>query len=185
MNRQEALTSKQIMLILSSVWLLWATLVLAGCDMRQRAAVVTSPYERRQVFAVAPLRNESGNRYADGLNLADKLAQQLALTRGIDVLPVNRTLAAMHALGFGQITEVRQARQLQRALGVDGLVVGTVTAYDPYNPPKLGLALELYVDGQLAPRDAGPVNPRKLTRSPTDPNAIFAPRGRNLVHPPR
>ena len=174
MNRQEALTSKQIMLILSSVWLLWATLVMTACDMNPRVATVISPYERRQVFAVAPLRNESGNSYADGLTLADKLAQQLALTRGIDVLPVNRTLSAMHALGIAQVTEPSHARQLQRALGVDGFVVGTITAYDPYFPPKLGLAVELYVDGQLAAADPA-VNPRELTRSPTNPNAILPP----------
>ena len=78
----------------------------------------------------------------------------------------------MHALGIAQVTEPSHARQLQRALGVDGFVVGTITAYDPYFPPKLGLAVELYVDGQLAAADPA-VNPRELTRSPTNPNAIL------------
>jgi hypothetical protein len=50
---------------------------------------------------------------------------------------------------------------LIETLNVDGLVVGTVTAYDPYNPPTFGLAVQLFKP-QLIER--AQLDPRNLTR---------------------
>lgn len=162
------MTSKQIMLILSSAVLAaGAALTLPGCEQPQRIEHTVAPYHTRQVFAVAPLRNESGSRYADGARLADKLTQRLALTRGIDTLPVNRVLAAMDALGIDRIANKGDAIRLRQTLGVDGLVVGTVTAYEPYDPPKLGLNLELYLDDRLA-WSGGELDTRELSAASTD-----------------
>ena len=149
------MTSKQIMLTLSRVALLWALCLTPACHPARRLPLNVSPYETRQVFAVAPLRNESGSGYADGTRLADKLTQQLALTRGVDTLPVNRVLSAMQALGVDRIDNQADALRLRQVLGVDGLVLGSLTAYDPYDPPKLGLNLELYFGSRSATPAAG------------------------------
>ncbi len=169
------MTSKQIMLILSAAWLLGVAVALPGCNQPQRLETTKSPYDTRRVFAVAPLRNESGSGFADGVRLADKITYQLALTRGLDTLPVNRVLAAMEALGMSAITSREDAILLRQALGIDGLVVGSVTAYDPYSPMKLGLNLELYLGG----RDQGGngVNPRQLSRASTDDRAVLPAPG--------
>ncbi|MEM6460198.1 MAG: hypothetical protein AAF710_12490 [Planctomycetota bacterium] len=143
---------------------------LPGCDTPQRVETIETPYERRLVFAVAPLRNESGSRYADGTRVADKVTQRLALTRGLETLPVNRVLAAMEALGLQRIATKADAMRVRQTLGVDGLLVGSVTAYDPYTPPKLGLSLELYLDGRVAWRGTD-LDPRELSASPTDTSA--------------
>lgn len=165
------MTSKQIMLILSSAVLAGGVMLsLGGCEQPQRIASTVAPYETRQVFAVAPLRNESGSAYVDGARLADKLTQRLALTRGLDTLPVNRVLAAMEALGIDRIADKGDAIRLRQTLGVDGLVVGTVTAYEPYNPPKLGMNLELYLADRLV-WSGSELDTRELSAAATDRNS--------------
>ncbi len=165
------MTSKQAML--AATVLVVVAVLLPGCsDYRgasQRHKITHAPYNQRQVWAVAPLRNESGSRYADGYAVADKLTHQLTMIHGIDVLPVNRVLGAMQALNLGAITSKDQALALRDALGVDGLVVGSLTAWDPYDPPKIGIAIELYVD---------PISPtrtfdsRELTWAATEDRAL-------------
>jgi len=151
---------------------MWMVLTLvvstAGCQYRgaKKAENLSAPYGDRQVWAVAPLRNESGSLHADGLKTADQLAQRLETVMGLDVLPVNRVLAAMQSLQMQEIASTEDAIKLRGVLGTDGLVVGTITAYDPYDPPKLGLTIELYVDPFR--KSLGGTDVRKLVRAATD-----------------
>jgi hypothetical protein len=48
--------------------------------------------------------------------------------------------------------------------------VGSITKYEPYNPPQLGLSLALYSRPGLldTPGNGGQVDTRKLTYQPTD-----------------
>jgi hypothetical protein len=137
--------------------------LMAGCDAipRQGADPLTSPYGERRVWAVAPLRNESGSLQADGLAIADHLVHHLEGASNIDVLPLNRTLAAMESLHMGQVATPADAMKLLGVLGADALVVGSLTAYDPYDPPKLGMALELYTSPRL--ENLEPTDTRALT----------------------
>ncbi len=162
------MTSKQIMLILSPSAFLAMAVLLTGCQMQKRQPLTVAPYDTRQVFAVAPLRNESGTVHADGTRFADKLTQQLALTRGVDTLPVNRVLAAMEALGLRRIDNKADALRLRQVLGVDGLVLGSLTAYDPYDPPKLGVNLELYFDSRAAQTQRDGLDTRELAAAASD-----------------
>jgi len=54
---------------------------------------------------------------------------------------LNRTIAAMRALRMSDLKSPAEVRQLASELGVDGVIVGSITAWDPYDPPKLGIAL--------------------------------------------
>jgi len=176
------MTSKQAML---AVALLAITCPqLPGCgDYRgasRRHQTPAAPYEQRQVWAVAPLRNETGSQYADGVAFADDLTHQLTVIHGIDALPVNRVLAAMAAMRLDAVTSKEQALALRDALGVDGLIVGSLTAWDPYDPPKIGIAVELYVD---------PIHPsrsfdaRQLTWAATEDGATPDQRYRREDQP--
>lgn len=167
------MTSEQVMLALVALLMP----ILGGCSVRQDAAEtpvprLIAPYEGRQVWAVAPLRNESGSLQANGVRVADHLARQLEQAEGIDAVPVTRVIAAMDALKMPTIGSPQQAMQLRQTLGVDAIVVGTISTYDPYDPPKLGLALELYVDEQRALRP--PVDVRGLSRAGTDQESRLA-----------
>ncbi|MEX1016331.1 MAG: hypothetical protein WDZ31_06260 [Phycisphaeraceae bacterium] len=164
------MTSKQVMWS-ATIMLLAAALglTLVGCAHRgagRTAEPLNAPYEQRQVWAVAPLMNESGSRHADGVRLADHLARQLETATPLSVIAVNRVLDAMDGLEMGAVTSPAEAELLRRTLGVDALVVGTITAYEPYDPPKLGLAIELYAD-RTPGRDSG-LDLRELSRAATD-----------------
>lgn len=176
------MTSEQVMLTLAALW-------LSGCAAlmpKQGADPLVSPYAERRVWAIAPLRNESGSLQVDGAVMADLLAHQLENASNIDVMPVNRVLAAMEALQMRQITSGPEAMKLLATLGADGLIVGTVTAYDPYDPPKLGMAIELYSSPRLeaahqsdlrrlasAGTDDGPPAPAARIRQPVSLVSAF------------
>lgn len=165
--------------------LLWMTLLLGhglvGCARDQSRWAMQSPYDERRVWAVAPLRDESGSGGADGVGLADHLAAEIGKAQGLDVLPVNRTLAAMDSLDMTSVDSREDALRLLRAMKVDGLVAGTITAYDPYDPPRLGMTLELYAENILDSRTG--IDPRQLTRTPTGDEAGIDPAQENGGQP--
>ncbi|MCA9289533.1 MAG: hypothetical protein KDA25_00290 [Phycisphaerales bacterium] len=137
--------------------------------------VLAAPYRPTQVWAVAPFANESGVSIADGLTIAEMMAYEAQEVRGVDVIAVNRVLFTMRQLNMPAVASRADAEALMNALHVDALLVGTFTAYDPYPPLTLGLAVQLYQrpDGL----DGSGLDPRTLSREPRDdaqPGA-FAP----------
>ena len=131
--------------------------------------VVVSPYAAEAAIAVVPLRNESGASFVDSDALTDRVIAELAAARGLTCLPLNRTIEAMRALDLPAVRTPIEANQLARAMGVDGIVAGTITAYDPYDPPVLGLSLALYAQPSLGGESGGPLNdPRLLSFQATD-----------------
>ena len=161
------------------LWFAALSLMLCSCQPQLKApAILQAPYETAQLWAVAPFANESGVSAVDTNRVADLFTEQAQQVRGVNTVPVNRVLLAMQRLEMSAIQSPGDARTLMNVLNVDGLIVGTVTAYDPYRPPKLGLAVELHVrdaeayqfrvdpmelmrsgQGEPAPGDLGPVNP--------------------------
>jgi hypothetical protein len=148
----------------------------SGCNTSRETPleppeVLVTPYDSRSgevLWAVAPLANESGVSFADTGAVADALVSKIDEVRGIACLPLNRTIAAMRARGLSAIRSPADARAVANTLGVDGLIVGSVTAYDPYNPPKLGMKLALF----SRESDGGPMafDPIKLQASYSDYN---------------
>jgi len=155
------MTSKQVMLTAAVVVMVSG--LLSGC-MQQAALTLDSPYPTRRVFAVAPFANESGSLFADGVTIADHLARQLEVVSNIDVIPVSRSLGAMESLSLDRVISPTDAKRLLKVLGVDALVTGAISDYDPYDPPKLGLILELYVNPHSGAQRMA-ANLRQLTRT--------------------
>ncbi len=150
----------------------FALTIITGCttdkNVRTPPQVLVAPYDSSQgeaLWAVVPLANESGTSIANTDLVADALVAKITETRNVSCLPLNRTIAAMRARGLTAIRSPGDARMLANALGVDALVLGSITAYDPYNPPKLGLALALYAREN---RPANGVDPMKLQMAYTD-----------------
>lgn len=153
-----------------AAFLLRATLLpvlliaIAGCGPKLKDPnVLTTPYEQKQLWAVVPFANESGVSIVESDRIADMFMQQLQQVDGIDALPVNRVLFAMQRIGIDSVTSSTEAMQLAGILGVDGIIVGSITAYDPYPPPTLGLAVQLYRNTNDS--ETG-FNVRELTKSP-------------------
>jgi hypothetical protein len=105
---------------------------------------ITSPYPPGHVLAVAPAMNQSGSRDFDVLVVSDILFEELQQVHNLTALPLNKTLAVMQRLKIRAIDSPATAQKVAAALGADGLVVPAVTAYDPYNPPTVGMTLQLY-----------------------------------------
>jgi hypothetical protein len=148
-----------------------AMLATTGCMARLREpSAIESPYVDGRLWAVAPFLNESGTSIVNTAAVADAFVSEAQDVRQIDVLAVNRVIRAMRGLGMSAVTSHGDATTLMNVLDLDGLIVGTVTAYDPYRPKRLGMAVQLYVrDGR---RGSAGVDPRALERTSRGATAI-------------
>lgn len=161
-------------------------LAVGGCASSQRPwpadpMSLTAPYRAANggdlVWAVAPLSNESGVSVADELRITDRLVEEIRQTSGLTALPLNRTIEAMRAAELPSIDSPEQARTLARRMGVDAIVVGTLTAWGPYEPPEIGITLALYPAAPDAMRSGaapGLIDPFELTKASRGPVTIGA-----------
>jgi hypothetical protein len=138
----------------------WAPAACAPA-LRPRPGVL-APYAETQVWAVAPPLNESGVSIVDPARVADAIAREVQQVEGLEIIAVNRVLDAMDRLAIQEIASEGQARAVLDLLGADALLVGSITAWDPYPPLTLGLSLELY--GREAPSGAVAVDPVAISR---------------------
>lgn len=132
----------------------FATVCVVGCRADEPQYGVERrlrlPGEAEQIWAVAPAVNMSGQGEVDPLLQADIVFKQLQSIRGVRAIPVNRTVEAYASLRIDRIETPEQAQLVCELLGCDGLIVPTITLFDPYSPPKLGAALQLFArDGSL------------------------------------
>jgi hypothetical protein len=139
----DAMASAQRLLVL-----LAAMVTLTACARRELVAPLTlvSPYDTvrgEALWAVVPLNNDSGTTLLDPTGVSDAVVRACSQIRGVRCLPLNRVIAEMRGLGLASLSSPDEARALADRLGVDGLIVGSITDFDPYNPPRLGLALVL------------------------------------------
>lgn len=124
--------------------------VVGGCAGPQpdltAPQITTSPYEAKGdvLWAVVPFRNESGTTGADPLVISDKIVAAAEETRGVRCLPLNRTIETMRALKMNGLSTAVDLATLARAMNVDAILAGSITAYDPYEP-AIGLSMVLYV----------------------------------------
>ena len=136
------------------------------------------PLKRREVWAIAPALNLSGQHEVDALLQADIAFQQLQQVQGVTVVPVNRVAEVYAGLRIEQVQSADQAALVCDLLGCDALVVPTVTAYDPYNPPKFGASLQMFrkPGSYVRPQQ---IDPRELARRATPGEADSLPEGRH------
>ena len=136
-----------------------------------------------EVWAVAPALDLSGENQIDPLLQADILFRELQTVKYVTALPVNRAAEVYAALGIRQVQSQTDADLVLGALGATGLVVPTITIYDPYDPPKVGATLTLFrrsvgfgpTTGQNA-RDAAAAGvPAEGSGLPAGSAAGFAP----------
>ncbi len=107
-------------------------------------AISLPPAAPAQVWAVAPALNLSGEVGVDPLLQADLLYGNLQAVGGITALPVNRVAEAYLLLGLTGVSSPEDAAAVCDLLGADALVVPTVTLYNPYDPPTMAAALQVF-----------------------------------------
>ena len=124
------------------------------------------PGTQRQVWAIAPTINISGQEQVDPLIQSDLVYQELQKVHGLTVIPVDRVVEVYASLKIDKVQSEQQAYDICKLLGCDGLVIPTVTAYDPYDPPKFGASLQLFVKPGTFAR-MPKIDPHQLEESPT------------------
>ena len=157
----------------AAIALLCALATLIGCASRkvEPSGPIASPYTQAPsvIIAVAPLINESGTSIVDPLQLSDSIANTVQGIEGVSAIPVNRTIAAMRALEMRSVLDPDESVRLARTLGADGIIVGTVMAWQPYDPPQIGLSLALFAaSDKLWGFASSELDPRALTAAPSD-----------------
>ena len=102
-----------------------------------------NPFPQLARVAVLPFFNLSGEPTANQDRFATAYYNELQGIPGFEVVPVGVVKQAMLAHHI-QGTSADDFRRLARILNVDAVLVGAVTEYSPYYPPRLGLAVDWY-----------------------------------------
>ena len=131
--------------MLRSIALL-SCLLFTGCNALptiSREPTLHNPFPQLSKVAVAQFFNQSNEQTVDVHQIAMAYASELQSVPGFEVLPVD---VVENAMQQHQITlrGPEDARRLAQILGADALVVGVVTDFSPYYPPRCGLHVEWY-----------------------------------------
>jgi hypothetical protein len=130
------------------------------------------------VWAVAPAINLSGEKSVDPVLQADLLVRQLGEVNNLTVIPVNRVVAVYAALRITKVESEEQAAIVCQQLGCDALLVPTITLYNPYDPPKVGISLQLLNGPGKGP--VSNIDPRELSRRATPADDEILPTHPNF-----
>ncbi len=153
-------------LVNSLAWftIAWSLLLTCGCTAHlEPPNALIAPYESQQLWAVVPFANESGVSIVDPYRSAELFTREVQQVSKLNTVPANRVINAMQKLDMSAVNTVADAMQLANMLNVDGIVIGTITDYEPYPPLTLGMAVQLFDVKHNRIRN---FDPQKLTRSP-------------------
>lgn len=102
-----------------------------------------NPFPQLSRVAVLPFYNQSTDPTVNQTEFALAYASELQNIPGFEVMPVGvveQTLAA-HKIKIDGATDFQK---LAQKLGVDAVVVGSITDFNEYYPPRLGMAVSWY-----------------------------------------
>jgi hypothetical protein len=137
------------------------------------------PSRRTLVWAVAPTLNISGQSHVDPLLQSDLVYSELQQVHGLTVIPVDRVVEVYASVHIDKVESEAQAAKICDLLGCDGLIVPTVSMYDPYDPPKMGASLQLFAKPGTV-EQTQLIDPHELDRSATA-GPMDLPRPQRLV----
>lgn len=156
-------------------WLPVAALLCVGCRGKVVEPVrLANETLGPMTIAVAPALNVSGSADLDVVRVADLMASELSYVADIDVIPVSRVLAVLADQDKNAVESPEHALEIAGILGVDAILVFAVTEYDPYEPPVVGIAAQLYGRRRFSrPVGFDPVGESRLA-GPTDRSAAVS-----------
>ncbi|MCE9608074.1 MAG: hypothetical protein K8U03_24575 [Planctomycetia bacterium] len=131
-----------------------------------------------------PFFNLSPERTADGRQFAVAYAAELQTVPGFEVLPVGVVEAKIqqYQVHFTGKSGAEAARKLAQLLEVDAVVIGAITDFSPYYPPRVGLSIEWYAANPgFHPIPAGYGLPWGTTGEEEIPDALIFEAERSLA----
>lgn len=122
-------------------------LTLSGCgvllpELAYRPTL-HNPYPELSKVAIAPFFNLSAEPTLDGRKFALAYFNELQLVPGFEVVPIGAVELAMKETN-NRLSGPEDARRLAQYLQVDAIVIGAVTDYSPYYPPRCAMQVEWY-----------------------------------------
>lgn len=126
--------------------ILLAGLSLTGCaylpDISHQP-MLHNPFPQLSTVAITPFINHSSDQTLDGGQFAEAYFNELQAVRGFDVIPLSVVERAMLENNIA-LEGPEDARRLAQILGADATVIGAITDFSPYYPPRCGLRVEWY-----------------------------------------
>lgn len=129
--------------------------LLTGCSHRAGNAVEVdrTGWAAPTVIVVAPVINLSDSSDWDPIKVTDIVAQEFSARPNTAVVPVNLALASLARRGKSGVQSATDARELASEFGADATVVTAVTAFQPYDPPIVGLVMQWYAATSRRPEE--------------------------------
>jgi hypothetical protein len=124
-------------------------LMLSGCSIFPeiyRQPQFHNPFPQLSRVAVAPFFNLSNEKTVDGQKVALAYYNALQDIPGYEVVPVGvtETVILNHKIDLRGPKGADEARRLAQIMKVDAVVIGAVTDYSPYYPPRMGMEVQWY-----------------------------------------
>jgi hypothetical protein len=122
------------------------SIAFSGCSLIPEIShqpVVHNPFPQLSKVAVAPFFNLSAEPSVDGREFALAYFNELQLVPGFQVVPVGVVEQTIKTYGL-EMSSPADARKLAQILEVDAVVVGSVTDFSPYYPPRCAMHVEWY-----------------------------------------
>ena len=121
-------------------------LLMGGCQFLPEIShqpTVYNPFPQLAKVAVVPFFNMTEEPTLDGEQVAGAYFTELQSVPGFEVVPVATVQAVVQRYRL-QLASAEEVRKLAHILDVDAVVVGAITDYSPYYPPRLGLQVRWY-----------------------------------------
>ncbi len=124
-------------------------LLISGCSLipeTRHRDVLHNPFPQLKRVAVLPFFNQSSEPTVNSDQVAESYYAALQAIPGFEVLPVGVAKAQwlQYALIHGEPRTGKEFQQLAQQMGVEALVVGSVTDFDAYYPPRLAMTVHWY-----------------------------------------
>ena len=121
-------------------------LLASGCAAlpeKLRQPQYHNPFPQLHRVAVLPFYNQSAEPTVDGEAVAMAYYNEIQAIPGFEVMPVGVAKQMLAASGIEPRTTA-DFQKLARLMNVDAVLVGSVTEFSPYYPPRMGIAVDWY-----------------------------------------
>ena len=119
-----------------------------------------------ETIVVAPAMNPSTSTDIEMIEFTNALASELQQVEGLNVVPIGRVYQYLSSQKMATVGSVEEAKALAEVFKAQATIVAAITEYDPYDPPRMGLAVQLYAVSPLpAPTGTPGFDPVAASRS--------------------
>ena len=131
---------------MSTAVLLALMLASSGCallpDIKHKPQTI-NPFPQLRTIAILPFANQSEDPTLSGERVSLAYLNELQTIRGFEVLPLGAVKQRL-AQYPGNLASGADFQAFAQYLGVDAVIIGSITDYDAYYPPRMSLKVNWY-----------------------------------------